>query len=130
MPDKNEVKCIIIHKNERYEWYLETNNGKIEDNEVAFQDFCEFLEDTIDSISMIDIDEVCETVEIFRIESETDTANCSESIDVADDFGDVFEEFSPSSGDDANIFYFMIKVTFFLCLCFFFWLFCVFDLLL
>ena len=106
--DENEAKCMIVYKNKVFKWYLETDDGTIDDNEVSFQDFCDFLEDDV-GVPNIDIDDMNDEVEIFLIDDKDDIDNDSQQILCADDFGDVFEDFNPDS-DPRQVFYFVVKV--------------------
>ena len=114
--DKNEAKCVIIHKNKVFKWYLATDNAKNDDNQQAFQNFCQFLEDDI-GVANIEIDNMDDTVEIFLINDKDDIDNDSHQIESPDDFGDVFEDFNPDS-DPRQVYYFVIKVEFLLHVCF------------
>ena len=106
--DENEAKCAIIYKNKVFKWYLETDDGTIDDNQEAFQEFCDFLEDDI-GVPTIDVDDMDDTVEIFLIDNKDDIDNDSQQIESPDDFGDVFEDFDPGS-DPRQVYYFVVKV--------------------
>ena len=106
--DKNKAKCVVIYKNKVFKWYLETNDGTIDDNQKTFQGFCDFLGDDI-GIPNIDINDMDDTVEIFLIDNKDDIDNDSQQIESADDFGDVFEDFDPGA-DPRQVFYFVVKV--------------------
>ena len=99
---------MIIYKNKVFKWYLETDNGTIDDNQEAFQEFCDFLEDVV-GVPNIDIDDMDDSVEIFLIDDKDDIAHDSPQIECPDDFGEVFEDFDPD-GDPRQVFYFVVKV--------------------
>ena len=100
---------MIFHQSKKHKFYLSTEDGAIEDNSEAFQDFCDFLEDSFE-IDCIDIDEWPRDLELYSIENVDDIKNEENQIECADDFGDVFENFNLES-DDSNdyTFYFVFK---------------------
>ena len=106
--EENEAKCVIMYKNKVFKWYLDTDDGTIDHNEEAFQDFCDFLEDAV-GLPCIDIDDMDDEVEIFLIDNKDEIDDDSQQIECADDFGDVFENFDPDN-DPCDVFYFVVKV--------------------
>ena len=96
---------MIIYRKKVLKFYLPTDDGMVEDDEEAFQDFCDFLEGEVG----IDIEEVNDSIRIFSIKNKNDIDNYSTQIESPDDFGDVFDDFDPDSYP-RQVFYFFIKV--------------------
>ena len=106
--DDDKIKCVVIHRSKRHEWYLELKEGKIKDNHDSFRSFCEFLQQTL-RVPEIDIDALPDTLELSKIDDENDVGNDGIQIEDKDDFGEVFEDFDSNS--DNRTFYFLVKTT-------------------
>ena len=99
---------MIICQKKTFKFYLETDDGEIEDSSEAFQAFCDFLADKL-GLPAIDINEINDSIEIYSIENEDDIDNDATQIESHDDFGEIFEDFDFDS-DPRQVFYFFIKV--------------------
>ena len=109
--EENQIICVIYHKNKKHKFYLSTADGKIEDNEYAFQDFCDFLEQTF-GMDNIDIGQWPANLQLYSIEDEQDVKNDENEIQNSDDFGDLFDNCDLQSGDPSDYTrYFVFKIT-------------------
>lgn len=111
--DEDSIKCVVFCNGKKNSFSLTTDDGKIEDNQDAFQEFCEYLEE-IFNIDSIDIDNWSNNLELHSIDNEHDVEhkNSAVQIEDADDFGCIFEDFDQRdhSFDNAT-FYFVLEIT-------------------